>query len=152
MAGGGEAGDVADLGDDQQRGVAADAADLAEHVDAVVFVGALLDLAGRVGDLAMEVEVGAIRLSSRRLARRAARELAAALTPRPAAGGWRLPRRGYSARSPAREPGSERLAECSIHREGATHATYAATPLTRSSTQRTNETELRRQAIAKAEA
>ena len=55
VAGGREAGDVADLGDDQQRGVAADAADLAEHVDAVVVAGALVDLAGGVGDLAVEV-------------------------------------------------------------------------------------------------
>jgi hypothetical protein len=39
VAGGRKAGDVADLGDDQHRGVAADAADLAEHVDAVIGLG-----------------------------------------------------------------------------------------------------------------
>jgi hypothetical protein len=50
-----KAGDVGDLGDDQPRGVAPDAADLAEHVDAVVGFGALLDLLGGVIDLAVEV-------------------------------------------------------------------------------------------------
>ena len=55
VASAGEAGDVADLGDDEHRGVAADAADLAEHVDAVVGLGALLDLGGRLVALAVEV-------------------------------------------------------------------------------------------------
>jgi hypothetical protein len=50
-----KAGDVADLGDHEHGGVGADAADLAEHPDAVVVLGALVDLARRCGDLAVEV-------------------------------------------------------------------------------------------------
>src|SRR6266700_6269737 len=55
VAGIGEALDLADLGDDQHRGVAANPADLRQDVDAVVGLGALLDFAGRVCDLAVEV-------------------------------------------------------------------------------------------------
>jgi hypothetical protein len=47
VLGGGEAFDLADLGDDQHRGVAADPADLAEQLDALVGFGALIDLAAR---------------------------------------------------------------------------------------------------------
>ena len=54
------------------------------------------------------------------------RRLASALTRRPAAGTPRRARRRSSSRSPAHEPGSERLAECSIHRHGAVRAAYAA--------------------------
>ena len=50
-----EAGDVADLGDHQHRDVAADAADLAEHLDVVVVLGERVDLAGGQRDLAVEV-------------------------------------------------------------------------------------------------
>src|SRR5207248_7922416 len=42
----GNRGDLADLGDDQHRGVAPDAADLAKHVDALVDLGTSVDLAG----------------------------------------------------------------------------------------------------------
>ena len=55
MPGGREAGDVADLGDDQHRGVAPDAADLAQHVDAVIGLRSLLDLAGGRLDLAVKI-------------------------------------------------------------------------------------------------
>jgi hypothetical protein len=71
MAGAGEAGDVADLGDDQHRRVAPDAADLGQHVDAIIGLGALLDLARGVGDLAVEVvDQGdqAVQAPARRLA------------------------------------------------------------------------------------
>ena len=55
MLGGRESFDLADLGDDQQRRVAADPADLAEQLDALVGFGALVDLAGGRGDLAVKV-------------------------------------------------------------------------------------------------
>ena len=51
----GEALDVADLGDDQHPEVAADAADLAEHRDAFVVLGELVDVGGERVDLAVEV-------------------------------------------------------------------------------------------------
>ena len=83
MPGGGEPVDVADLGDDQHRGVAADAADLGEHVDAVVGLGALLDLGGRCVDLAVEVvdqRDQAVQPPARRLAQlQVGEELASAL-------------------------------------------------------------------------
>jgi hypothetical protein len=50
-----ESRDVADLRDHEHRGVAADAADLAEHVDARVMLGQSVDLAGGHPDLAIEV-------------------------------------------------------------------------------------------------
>jgi hypothetical protein len=43
----GEAFDGADLGDDQQREVEPEAMDAAEHPDAVVMTGALVDLGGK---------------------------------------------------------------------------------------------------------
>jgi hypothetical protein len=52
---GGEPFGLADLGDDQHRGVVADPADLAQQLDALVGFGALVDLAGGGGDLAVEV-------------------------------------------------------------------------------------------------
>ena len=55
VLGGWEPVDVADLGDDQHRGVAADPADLAQQLDALVGLRALVDLAGGGGDLAVEV-------------------------------------------------------------------------------------------------
>jgi len=55
VAGVGEALDLADLGDDQHRGVAANPADLRQDVDAVVGLRPLLNLDGRLGDLAVEV-------------------------------------------------------------------------------------------------
>ena len=55
VLGGREPFDVADLGDDQHRGVVADPADLAEQLDALVGLSALVDLAGGGGDLAVEV-------------------------------------------------------------------------------------------------
>ena len=55
MPGGREAGDVADLGDDQHRGVAPDPADLGQHVDAIISFRSLLDLLGGGLDLAVEV-------------------------------------------------------------------------------------------------
>ena len=55
MPGGREAVDVADLGDDQHRGVATDPADLGQHVDAIVGFGLLLDLAGGGFDSAAKV-------------------------------------------------------------------------------------------------
>jgi len=51
MAGGGEARHVADLGDDQHRGVAPDAADLAEHLDALVGLRAIGSYPLRIGAL-----------------------------------------------------------------------------------------------------
>jgi hypothetical protein len=50
-----EAHDVADLGDHEHCDVAADAADLAEHLDVGVLLGAGLDLARGEVDLAAEV-------------------------------------------------------------------------------------------------
>src|ERR1700684_375883 len=47
--------DLADLGDDQHRGVAANTSNLGEDVDAVVGFRSLLDLLGGLGDLAVEV-------------------------------------------------------------------------------------------------
>jgi hypothetical protein len=55
LAGAREPGDVADLGDDQHRGGAADATDLAEHLDVGILARARLDLDGGCGDLAVEV-------------------------------------------------------------------------------------------------
>jgi hypothetical protein len=52
---GGEALDRADLGDDQQRQVAPDAADLTQHLDALVVLGALIDVSGERVDLAVKV-------------------------------------------------------------------------------------------------
>jgi hypothetical protein len=55
VPGGGKPSDVADLGDDQHRGVAADAVDLAQKRGALVSLGVAVDLApGRV-DFAVEV-------------------------------------------------------------------------------------------------
>jgi hypothetical protein len=71
MAGGREAGDLADLGDDQHRRVAPDTADLGEHVDAVIGLGALLDLGRGLLDLAVEVadqRDQAVQSPSRRVA------------------------------------------------------------------------------------
>jgi hypothetical protein len=56
-----EAVDVADFGDDQHRGVATDAADLGQHLDAIVGFGQLVDLAGGGFDLAVKVaELGSV--------------------------------------------------------------------------------------------
>jgi hypothetical protein len=83
MAGRGEARDVADLGDDQHRGVAPDAADLGEPVDAVIGLGALVNFAG--GLLALAVKVAdqrhqAVQATPRRVAQlQAGEKLAAAL-------------------------------------------------------------------------
>ena len=55
MAGGWEAGDVADLGDHQHRGAAPDTTDLAEHLDSVIGLRALLDLGRGLLDLAVEI-------------------------------------------------------------------------------------------------
>ncbi len=55
MAGAWEASDVADLGDDEHRDVAADTTDLREHLDVGIGLRALLDLLGRGVDLAVEV-------------------------------------------------------------------------------------------------
>ena len=55
VPGGREAVDLADLGDHEHRGVAPDAADLAQHLDALVGLRARVDLAGGGGDLAVEV-------------------------------------------------------------------------------------------------
>jgi hypothetical protein len=55
VPGGGQALDVADLGDDQQPDVAADAADLAQHVHARVVGGARVDLDAQRGDLTVKV-------------------------------------------------------------------------------------------------
>jgi hypothetical protein len=75
--------DVADLGDDQHRGVAPDATDLGEHVDAVVGLGALVDLAGGLLDLAVKVadqRHQAVQAPPRRVAQlQAGEKLAAAL-------------------------------------------------------------------------
>ena len=49
VLGGREPFDLADLGDDQHRGVGADPADLAQQLDALVGFGALVDLAGGRG-------------------------------------------------------------------------------------------------------
>ena len=46
----------------------------------------------------------------------------AALTPRPAAGKLATSSPPVLVQIASQEPGGERLAECSIHREGATHA------------------------------
>jgi hypothetical protein len=59
-----EAIDVADLGDDQHHEVAADAADPAEHRDAVVVPGKLIDLGGERVDLAFEVGIRRNKTSS----------------------------------------------------------------------------------------
>ncbi len=55
MSSGREAVDVADLGDDQHRGVAPNAAELGQHGDAIIGLGLLLDLAGGLFDLAVKV-------------------------------------------------------------------------------------------------
>src|SRR5271166_326060 len=55
MPGAWEAADLADLGDDQHRRVGANPADLAEHRDALVGLGARLDLPSRRRELAVEV-------------------------------------------------------------------------------------------------
>jgi hypothetical protein len=54
MPRGRKARDVTDLGD-QHRGIAPNATDLGKHVDAVISLGALVDLAGRLLDLAVKV-------------------------------------------------------------------------------------------------
>jgi hypothetical protein len=55
MLGGRKPFHVSDLGDDQHRRVAADPADLAQQLDALIGLGALVDLARGRGDLAVEV-------------------------------------------------------------------------------------------------
>jgi uncharacterized membrane protein len=55
VLGGRESGDLADLSDDQHRGVGTDPAQLAEQLDPLVGSGALVDLPGGLGDLAVEV-------------------------------------------------------------------------------------------------
>src|SRR4051794_12967021 len=55
VTGGAEAVDLADLGDHQHRGVGADPAQLAEHVDAGVVAGERVDLTLRQLDLTVEV-------------------------------------------------------------------------------------------------
>ena len=75
MTGGAEAFDLADLGDHQHRGVGADPAQLAEHLDAGVVAGERVDLTLRQLDLAIEVadqaeqtfETPACRLAQRQL-------------------------------------------------------------------------------------
>jgi hypothetical protein len=86
MAGGREPVDVADLGDDQHRGVAPNAADLGQHVDAIIGLGALLDLGGGRLDLAVEVadqRDHAVQPPARRVAQlESGEELAAAFAER----------------------------------------------------------------------
>ena len=83
MAGAGKARDIADLGDDQHRGVAPDATDLSEHVDAIIGLGALVNLAGGLLDLAVKVadqRHQAVQAPPRRVAQlQAGEKLAAAL-------------------------------------------------------------------------
>jgi hypothetical protein len=81
VAGASEATDVADLGDHQHRDVAADAADLTEHLDEGVVVGARVDLAAGLLDLAVEAvdqHHAAVQPPAGRLAKRQLGEEAAA--------------------------------------------------------------------------
>jgi hypothetical protein len=55
VTGGGKAAHVADLGDDQHRGVTADALDLAEQLDALIGSRLTVDLLAGGVDLAIEV-------------------------------------------------------------------------------------------------
>ena len=55
MPGGRETGDIANLGKDQHRGVAANTTDLAEHRDTIVCRSTLLNLACRCRDLPVKI-------------------------------------------------------------------------------------------------
>jgi hypothetical protein len=68
--------------------------------------------------------------------------------PRPAAGKLATSPPPVLIQIAGQEPGGERLPECSIHHEGAMHATYTAYYVRPKQHSRTNVAELRRQAKA----
>jgi hypothetical protein len=75
------------------------------------------------------------------------------VTPRPAAGKLTTSSPPVLVQIASQEPGGrERPADCSIHREGAMHAAEATDSVQPKQHSRTNVAELRRQAIAKADA